>query len=136
MPNTTVPAAAEGVPTEAIIEKRISELVNEISELLDQYPRADFVTIAGRSTKQRPLFGAKVDGGAVWDIPPSAISGILSVQDLLSETADIARLVNMALDSIIIDEEVKAIIAGMYAIEKRIGLAMDGLEKAKYLARA
>lgn len=55
MPNTTVPAAAEGVPADIHIRNRVRELAYEISSLLDRVPLAAALNINPASSPRSPV---------------------------------------------------------------------------------
>lgn len=56
MPNITVQAAAEGVPSEVHVRNRIRELAYEISALMDRVPLAAMLTVNPASSADHSVF--------------------------------------------------------------------------------
>ncbi|OBZ96727.1 hypothetical protein ADU59_03005 [Pararhizobium polonicum] len=144
MPNASVPAAAEGVPSEIHARNRIRELAYEISSLLDRVPLAAMLTINPAGSNNHPVFlceyvdedAAKrrpVPIGEAKGVNNEAISVIMEAEDVFSEAADIAHLVFLAIQSIRMDEENRALSAGVYDIEHRLERGRKMLQEAREL---
>ncbi|NRP19912.1 hypothetical protein LPJGGPFB_03170 [Ensifer adhaerens] len=136
MPNTSVSAAAEGVPSETFAENRIWELAREISTLLDRVPRQQFVLIHAASKPMRhhitmgredndkliPKIGARVDG---------LHSLLLAGVDQLGLARSALELVSNALDSMGNDEGINSIQYGVSQIRKELNEAMETIEQGR-----
>ena len=148
MPNQSVPAAAEGLPTVFIKENRIVELSRQISELLDDLPGRDFVTIfaASNSLQHRVIIGAtegeefKPEVGISHALPAarslsrSQKSHVIDARDALSEAIDLCMLTGMGVDFIQRFAELNAVGAGVIEVQKRlerIGELLDSALEAK-----
>jgi hypothetical protein len=63
-----------------------------------------------------------------------SISKFIDAQDRVGEAIDFTRLVSSAIDSLESDDDMKAISAGVYEVEKRLSLAKALLEEQKKAA--
>lgn len=129
MPNTTVQAAAEGMPpSEVLAYNRIRELAHEISGLLDRVSRTDFVTIlaASRPGSSHVNIGFDMDAEPL----PGSIPELYELfrkQRELAETADLSnRLQNAA-------EERREVIAGSIRLQKPATVAEYAMKVIAYL---
>ncbi|WP_105437686.1 hypothetical protein [Neorhizobium sp. T25_13] len=133
MPNTTVPAAAEGVPTEAIIEKRIAELAREIGSLLDQVPKKGQLVIYAASMGQKPRYEFEISLEG-----PALSSALLEGVDKLGAARGFAELVDLALEGLSADPDlvqaVNALQYGLSGIHREISAAAGSIERARRLA--
>lgn len=136
MPDTNVQGAAEGMPTEFLSVNRILELAREISGLLDRVPGRDFVLIWGAS-QERPhhVIMGGVDGD---DFKPEVgirvhppLGDFIRAQDKIDQAVRFSRLVFNAIESMELDNDIKAISAGVYEIEKHLSQAQELLEDTK-----
>lgn len=136
MPNTTVPAAAEGVPTETVAENRIWELAREISTLLDRVPSQDLVTIHAASMARRNHIaigrqendnvGSKV-GARGNNVPSLLLAGL----DQLGMARSALSLVSYALDSMGNDEGIEAVQYGVSRTCKELNEALETIERGR-----
>lgn len=132
MPNTSIPATAEGL-TEIHIEKRIAELAGEISHLMDRSPNRGQLIIFRVSTGQKPRYEAAValEG-------PALLSTLVKAVDKFNEGRSFLDLVNFALESMSGDpnyrKEINALQYGMDQAQKHLEDAKIEFEKARLLA--
>ncbi|MCZ7973928.1 hypothetical protein O9X80_05405 [Agrobacterium salinitolerans] len=132
MPNTSIPAAAEGM-SEIHVEKRIAELAKEIAELMDRAPKRGNLTVfaALSGIKPRYEFEVLLEGPA---LSSTLIKGI----DKLNEGRSYADLVNLALESLSgdvnIQTEINALQYGMHQVGASLLSAKSELEKAHIIA--
>lgn len=86
MPNTTVPAAAEGVPSDVHVRNRLRELALEISSLLDRVPLAASLSInpasSGRPAMMLGKFVTHEDARAEWVAMPYPVEELRQVVEL------------------------------------------------------
>lgn len=123
MPNTSVPAAAEGVPTETVTENRIWELAREISTLLDRVPGQDLVTIHAASKPMRHHIAiARVD---------SVHSLLLAGVDQLGIARSALELTSHALDSMGDDEGINALQYGVSRTRRELSEALETIERSR-----
>ena len=131
MPNTSIPATAEGL-TEIHIEKRIAELAAEISQLMDRSPNRGYLTIFRASTGQRARYEAAIalEG-------PALSSALLKGVDDFNEGRSFLDLVDFALDSMSGDlnyrKEINALQYGVAQAQRHLNDAKTNFEKARLL---
>ncbi len=132
MPNTSIPAAAEGMP-EIHVEKRIAELAKEISQLMDRNLKPATLMIFKASTRLEPKYETNICVGQ------SALSSaLIEGVDNIDAARSIVDLMNYALESMSGDEnlrtEANALQFGMTGLGKHLNSAKAELEKARSLA--
>ncbi|NTB98329.1 hypothetical protein G6M84_17780 [Agrobacterium tumefaciens] len=132
MPNTSIPAAAEGM-SEIHVEKRIAELAKEMSQLLDRSTQSATLMIFPASTDIEPRFETNIYVGQ------SALSSaLIEGVDNIDAARSIVDLINYALESMSGDEnlrtEANALQFGMNGLGKHLSAAKVELEKARSLA--
>ncbi len=128
MPNTSIPATAEGM-SEIHAEKRIAELANEISQLLDRTTQPATLIVFPASTR----FETNICVGQ------SALSSaLIEGVDNIDAARSIVDLMNYALESMSGDEnlrtEANALQFGMNGLGKHLNSAKAEFEKARSLA--
>ncbi len=131
MPNASIPAAAEGM-SEINVEKRIAELAQEISLLLDRTAQPATLMIFPASTRLDPRFETNICVGQ------SALSSaLIEGVDNIDAARSIVDLLNYALESISGDEnlrtEANALQFGMNGLGKHLTAAKTEVEKARSL---
>lgn len=132
MPNTSIPAAAEGM-SEIHVEKRIAELASEIAKLMDRVPKRGDLTVFAASSRIKARYEAEVllEGPA---LSSTLIKGI----DKLNEGRSYVDLVNLALESLCGDAkmqtEINALQYGMHQVGLSLLSAKEEFEKARSLA--
>lgn len=133
MPNTTVPAAGEGVPADAHVAKRVGELAGEIAQLLDRVPKKGHVVIYPESTGQQPRYELEIaiEGSAVQ-------AALLEGVDKLGSARAFVDLLMYAMDGICgnpgIRSEINALQYGISEIYQRLEAAKENFERARSLA--
>lgn len=129
MPNTSIPAAAEGM-SEIHAEKRIAELANEISQLLDRTAQPATLIIFPASTRLEPRYEANIFVGQS-ALSSALIEGVNNIDAARS----IVDLMNYALESMSGDEnlrtEANALQFGMNGLGKHLAAAKTDVEKAR-----
>ena len=133
MPNTSIPATAEGMP-EIHAEKRIAELANEISQLLDRTAQPAPLIIFPASTRLEPRYEANISVGQ------SALSSaLIEGVDNIDAARSIVDLMNYALESMSGDEnlrtEANALQFGMNGLGTHLTAAKAEVEKARFLTQ-
>src|SRR4051812_47155397 len=125
MPNTTVPAAAEGVPKDAILYNRIRELMKELAALLDRTRSgaSSFATIHAASSGRASVVGFDLDL-----LEPSLSALLARGQDELNEAISFTDLLNCALEGMRADRENNALQYGVREIRRAMGRAHEALE--------
>lgn len=133
MPNTSIPAAAEGM-TEIHVENRIAELAKEISLLMDRSNQPATLMIFQASTHLEPRYEANIGVGQS-GLSSALIAGI----DSLDASRSIIDLINYALDSMSGDKnlrtEVNALQFGISGLDKYLTSAKADFEKARSLMK-
>ena len=132
MPNTSIPAAAEGM-SEIHVEKRIADLAKEISQLLDRVAQPATLMIFPASTRLEHRFETNICVGQ------SALSSaLIEGVDNIDAARSIVDLINYALESMSGDEnlrtEANALQFGMNGLGKHLNSAKAEFEKARSLA--
>lgn len=133
MPNTSISAAAEGM-SEIHVEKRIAELAEDISLLLDRTAQPANLIVFPASTRFEPRFETNICVGQ------SALSSaLIEGVDNIDAARSIVDLMNYALESMSGDEslrtEANALQFGMNGLLKHLNSAKAEFEKARSLAR-
>lgn len=134
MPNASIPAAAEGM-TEFHVEKRIADLAEEISLLLDRRTaQPATLMIFPASTHFEPQYETNIYVGQ------SALSSaLIEGVDNIDAARSIVDLMNYALESMSGDEnlrtEANALQFGMNGLGTHLTAAKAELEKARSLTK-
>ncbi|WP_313078383.1 hypothetical protein [Agrobacterium pusense] len=127
MPNTSIPAAAEGI-SEIHVEKRIAELAKEISQLMESTQRPATLMIFRASTRLEPRYEANIGVGQ-----SASSSALIAGIDNLDAGRSIVDLISYALDSMSGDEnfrtEVNALQFGISSLDKHLASAKAEFEK-------
>ncbi len=128
MPNTTVPAAAEGVPTDPILYNRIRELMKELATLLDRTRSgaASFATVHAASSGRANIIGFDLDLDG-----PSLSTLLIRGEDDLNEASSFVDLVHCALEGMDPDRDINALQYGVREIRKALGRAHEAIEAAR-----
>lgn len=133
MPNTLIPAAAEGM-SEIHVEKRIAELAKEISQLMDRTKQPATLMIFQASTHLEPRYEANIGVGQS-ALSSALIAGI----DNLDAGQSIVDLISYALESMSGDQsfrtEVNALQFGISGLGKHLTSAKADFEKARSLMK-
>ena len=132
MPNTSIPATAEGM-SEIHVEKRIAELASEISKLMDRTTNPATLMIFQASTRLEPRYETNIAFGQ-----SALASALIEGVDNLEAARSIVDLINYALESMCGDEnlrtEANALQFGMNGLGKHLIAAKAEFEKARSLA--
>lgn len=132
MPNTSIPATAEGM-SEFHVERRIAELATEIAGLMDRTRKLGNLTVFAASSGLKARYEAEVpiDG-------PALSSTLINSVDRLNEGRSYVDLVNLALESLCGDAEIRtdinALQYGMHQVGLSLLSAKQELEKARIIA--
>ncbi|MFB0691951.1 hypothetical protein ACA106_15665 [Agrobacterium pusense] len=133
MPSTSIPAAAEGM-SEIQVEKRIAELAQEISLLMDRTKQPATLMIFKASTHLEPRYEANIGVGQS-ALSSALIAGI----DNLDAGQSIVHLISYALESMSGDQsfrtEVNALQFGISGLDKHLASAKADFEKARSLTK-
>lgn len=130
MPNKPVPAAAEGVSATAIIEKRIGELVKELSEVLDRHPERKYVSLTVHAASTARPAHQCFDIGARGD-DKELVLVLIRAQDALADVRAAVDLIDYCLEGCGREPEINAMQYGVAQVQKEIKELHDTIEQAR-----